>query len=794
MMEHRRRLSSQAGVTMLEMLMVVAMIGILSAVVFINVIRYQRGLNQLERDNVAKEIFVAAQNHLTVAMGEGYGNVNESGSQIVQDTGDSSTSSGIYMVVYPENSYTNSNTSILDLMLPFGSLDETVRLGGSYIITYQKKTGLVQDVFYTSTNASPENYNHTLTAGDYKTLISNYAGDDNRNARRSCKIEGEPGEPFVLGWYGGAKAAELDKITLKAPSIEIDNGNKLTVTVTDPNAEDSNLSGKYTLKLYVTGKKSGAQKIIEIGISNSRVTKDSNGNYVIVLDDITKKDMHFADLGSDNEKDFYWGEDIEVQAVVSSTSALATEKKSDRKTTNSLFGDVEDGTASINNFRHLENLDKDVSSNSNIETGTSTEPIGPTKAKQSSDMNWDDFVNDIGVSSEGGKKTITIYDSNTEPTTGYRPVNTDNLEYDGDGHKVSNVSITDPNVTDAGMFGQVTGGTIKNLELVDFSVTGSENAGALAAETYGVSVENILVYNSNGTETKITAKNNAGGLIGLMEGGSVIGCGAAVTVGDPSAPPISAGGLIGQATSLTSGSAGTGTSANPVIQASYAGGHTENGTYDERKDNSGNTLYDVTGNTAGGLVGTASNATIQYSYSTCSVEGSTGSAEGSSESGTAITGGFVGKAEETVVNYSYSTGLVSGSGDNAFVGSGSLASRSSNNMYCEIINEVTDENGTITYKGPGDKSVTAFDSNASTLNEFMQTPGVPARAYDDTLVERYQGTYSFPTVGQLVDMDMSNTLTDVEKRIISSSKASTTHYGDWPSPETLVLNEKSTTT
>ena len=57
---------------MAELLIVVAIILVLLGVAFISVVSHQRSMAQLERDGIAKEIFVAAQNHLTVAYGEGY--------------------------------------------------------------------------------------------------------------------------------------------------------------------------------------------------------------------------------------------------------------------------------------------------------------------------------------------------------------------------------------------------------------------------------------------------------------------------------------------------------------------------------------------------------------------------------------------------------------------------------------------------------------------------------------------------------------------------------------------------
>ena len=59
------RKNNNRGFTMAEMLVVIAIIGVLAAVAFIAVQNHQRSMAQLERDTIAKEIYFAAQNHLT---------------------------------------------------------------------------------------------------------------------------------------------------------------------------------------------------------------------------------------------------------------------------------------------------------------------------------------------------------------------------------------------------------------------------------------------------------------------------------------------------------------------------------------------------------------------------------------------------------------------------------------------------------------------------------------------------------------------------------------------------------
>ena len=134
-----RRTKWNRGFTLAETLIVAAIITILSGVSFIAVHNHMRSLAQLERDGIAKEIFVAAQNHLTMAEHEGYLGLSDFGEVEDKDKGI------FYLVV---NGTPISGNDLLKVMLPFGAVDETVRLGGSYIIRYQRETGRVLDVFF----------------------------------------------------------------------------------------------------------------------------------------------------------------------------------------------------------------------------------------------------------------------------------------------------------------------------------------------------------------------------------------------------------------------------------------------------------------------------------------------------------------------------------------------------------------------------------------------------------------------------------------------------------------------
>ena len=163
---------------MAEMLIVVAIIGVLSGVAFISVFAYQRSMGQLERDGIAKEIFVAAQNHLTAAYGEGYLSTSSYGTP---GTAHGDSDKKVYYIVVDQGSISEAGSAMFDLMLPFGAIDETVRAGGSYIIRYQPETATVLDVFYCSTSGSPERFNHRLNSEDYETVV-NLTGDGQKAA------------------------------------------------------------------------------------------------------------------------------------------------------------------------------------------------------------------------------------------------------------------------------------------------------------------------------------------------------------------------------------------------------------------------------------------------------------------------------------------------------------------------------------------------------------------------------------------------------------------------------------
>lgn len=798
MKKHSDRLKK--GFTLAELLVAVAIIGILAGVSFISVASYLRSMAQLERDAIAKEIYVAAQNHLTMAEGQGFLGVNKS------KYGEATSKPNTYYYIV-NNGSGDFKDSMLGLMLPFGSVDETVRLGGNYLIQYQTNPALVLDVYY-SVSGGDQRYQHTFSEPpENETFLEN---TDTKEERRNYKGDSPPS---VIGYYGAEDAESLVTNVLKTPTIKVINAEKLYVEITDPNKEDF-----ASLKLIVKGEISEKEKAIIVRVENGSTeakntffsikedtTNTEYNKYWVVLDDITKQGQHFCELFDD----FFPGEDISIQAESYSSTSLANIENSVIYTTNSLFEDIEisetsgtndvPDTALIGNIRHLENLDKTLSKVSDSELMK----IAITKAKQTTDLSWTDFVEDIKTN-PAATNTPTVVNVYTERSTDHvtedncfypvTPGDFSQLLYDGDEYRISDVQV---NISgNAGLFGSLPDKSqVKNLELVDFSIavkkpdssgnTKVYSAGALAGAAENATVSNVVVYNSSdntATSNIATYAGSAGGLIGSMKGGSVTASASAVYVKNESGD---AGGLIGTIAAIEGGT-------EPSIESCYSSGHTEEGSYYKSASgtNEKTPIYSVEGTgKVGGLVGDAGPAKILYSYSTCSVSAGTGTSgtsggligTGTAASGTA--GGLIGTGTGTSTKC-YCTGLVNGATKGAFAGT--YTGTASDCQFFEIINEVSDDSGFAGYLGAVKNedydNISALDSSQASYQSFASGTWVEALPYDTTLEKYYDYKYNLKSVEQLKGSSLGNTYDYYVKM----------HYGDWPSPEVQVENTAET--
>lgn len=728
-----KKLRNQIGVTISEVLLVLAIISVLSGVGFVEVNAYMRDMTKLEYDGYAKEIFIAAQNHLAMAESQGYLAKNV--------FGESDDENGGYYFVSNVDGGTsvNDSDSVLGLMLPAASLDETIR-SGNYIVRYDKQTAQILDVFYWSVSGR---YSHQYD-NDYADFMSKRKSADEL---KTYNKETDSNTNSVIGYFGGVEAASIPRgETLQAPMITVINGDTLRVEIIDPNINEK----KHLLQLIVKGSKTYAEtpglgcKVFTL--KEKDADPASGGAYSFMLDDITAKESHFSEkLG------MHPGEDITLQAKVSyaANDDQLGMAYSPEKTTNSLFGDGTkpgEGKVVISSIRHLENLDQSVSKMDLSVFGVSSS--GTLSAVQTTDLKWKDFL-------KTGENIVPL-DGTAPEKEKYYPVTPGyQLSYDGDGHAVYDVSVK--SAGNAGMFGTLDyGSAVSDLKLVNFNITG-ENSGALAgaagkehAETK-VAVTNVLAINNGNGEPDIVGSGSVGGLIGSATDAKIVKCAAAMLVRSTGG---NAGGLIGTVTGRTE------------ITACYSGGHTEDGCYTDN--------YNVTGaQAAGGLIGASAGAGITYSYSTCSVSGKTAE------------GGFVGSAAGGHMENCYAAGRVDPGTENA---KGAFAGNSvsaTNCHYYMIVNEIAPVNSSekdYSYLPPypladaETEANMAFDWSAQTFDTFVGGDRKAARPYDSTLLGYYRGKYGLLTAEQLG-------ASGVERTDYVSA-----HYGDWPAPEIWVIN------
>lgn len=650
----KKRLNRK-GFTLAEVLVTVAIILILAGVTFVSVVQYQKNLRLMEMDGTAKEIFIAAQNHLSVAQASGdldrlaekaksaTGTTDSTiGTKLSSAPSYAGSASGEYYYVIHDvkngiESYTPSGSdAILQMMLPFGALDETVATSGNYAIVYELKSASVVAVLYSGAgNASFGN-----------AAVINFGDDDVSNINKICNDKSarknyvKNGVTAIVGCYTGkAGSAAIPTETLEAPKLEVKNENKLHVLVREAKNIDN-------ITLVITGEQSGttARRLLNQNAEDG-YTKTS-GTFDVTLDDITGDGKYrFSQLINEGRfkpdvagSDFIPGENIIISAIASSTSALATPKESAKYTVSSLFDDVNETTNSagdtkiyIKNLRHLENLGANVSGFTAAlgkDTTSGHYNVVNITAVQKNDITM--------LSFDRLHDGQHIYGSGTFVKT-YIAANVDYpLSYDGGSHEIYDLTIAGYHANgaeaNAGIFGTVTSAlSVKNLVLRNDKMpktSTSANAGMLLGKTSAnLTVDGVLAYyheesynadNDSNVEVVATAdKGVAGGLIGFVSGGmlNVKNSAAAVYVKGGSA----AGGLIGSVIGAETGS---------TIVQSYAGGHTKDGAYSttdaaDQPVLTGAGRYNVQATQAsgyaGGFIGESSDKVIMNAvYSTAS--------------------------------------------------------------------------------------------------------------------------------------------------------------------------------
>lgn len=627
-----RRYSSKnrKGFTLGEMLITVAVVAILSAVAIISVVGYLWNVRLLDADQAAREVYLAAQYHLSLARERGtldrykddLGTVDQlyKGSDYVNQDGGT-----LYDLVYSPG---NNAADVINAILPQGSIDETMRTGGSYIITYDKDTATVVGVFYSYAGRS---YGYSFSADtltkEADALQNAMKDRDSSAAKAVRKHFPDTKARKTIGFYGGKDLAAAGKSD--APLLRIENGDTLNAIVTlskEQNDLFSQPQRDHAVQLTIKGQTSGntVTKVFDASTNKADVTTSGNGlyQYAVVLD-------AWQDQNGDDKKQIDWqfkdtakplipGENITVTASIvkknNDGSYSSASKPSNSVLTNSMFGSLKtvngQYTVTISSIRHLENLSK-ISEDS-------AKQLNIANAKQVTDISFTAYQ----------KNMASFFNSDKPEMYSYLPVPLKNeLTYDAgylDGDNARQYMLSDIDAVGGGVFDTLAKDkklTVSNLQIVDINVksTGSAYAGALlseAGENSTVNTNNVLVWDKSAT-IGISAETDAGGLIGHSDGNVIIK-NTAVSAYVKSTGG-NAGGLIGSASSLS-------------VSSSYVSAHTYQGDFvtdvNPQTDKHSQHYNIIAGQgNAGGIVGSVSSLyKLTNSYVTASIYGKTANA------------------------------------------------------------------------------------------------------------------------------------------------------------------------
>ena len=164
--------------------------------------------------------------------------------------------------------------------------------------------------------------------------------------------------------------------------------------------------------------------------------------------------------------------------------------------------------------------------------------------------NRDDFKLKQDIPAQSAADWQWHYDDGT----GFMPIGMERYNnfsgiFDGDGHKITGLTINSSTIWGVGLFSTLSNATVKNLQISGANITGNNSAGGLAGGMLGMST--VTDVGVGGT---VSGYDDVGGLVGYIEAGegdeAIIDKTSATGQvnwigGDGEAMPVAFGGLVG---------------------------------------------------------------------------------------------------------------------------------------------------------------------------------------------------------------------------------------------------------
>ena len=495
----------RGGFTIMELLLVIAILGVLFALAVGGLLEIRKKLRQQELDAKAEIIYAAAQNRVAELRAAGYGGkltdkdhytlheMTALPSDAVADAADVT----LYYVISEEK---DNNTSLAGEILPQTCVDPEL-WGNHWLIEYNGNTGLVYAVFYSETEEIP-------TQGDSQTDVR----ADLRN--RAKRLSG--GAKF--GYYGGDITLGGKSYTL-TPKLIIENEEELKAIMSCPSPNVGN--GIHpVLKFDLTVRDVLTNKSKTISLQPQKSGQDFYRTE-FVLDSLSNGDKNrfsalFPDLTPGNNISVT----LTVRAGSSGSATANVIPKSVSQEDNSLFAyeAYEKNLAVYKNAnkaniafrRHLQNLD----------TATSKVTDRITAAYLTTNL---DFRKSSGTGVANFYSFKPITNDFLKTFSGKNQEGRDEI------YGIKNLYITGS--ANGGLFATFRGTEISDLILTDTHIAGAvTNAGGLIGtlSSLATTISNCRVYQTDAQggkyenllavakDSNYRASSFAGGLVGVV--------------------------------------------------------------------------------------------------------------------------------------------------------------------------------------------------------------------------------------------------------------------------------------
>lgn len=486
------------GFTLMELLIVVAIIVVLLALSVPAVASLRRSLRQRELDSKAEVIYVAAQSRLTQLRTGGFSEIYSKDGKTVPDSlaglaaGTVINGHQVRKDILPTDAdngegqaddlcYVVSEEgadSAAYLIMPDGSMDENL-WKNNWIIEFDPETGTVYAVFYSTESLLAEHDGSGKTTGrtyDAGTVME--ALDDYRGPSSVRRDKGA-----WLGYFGGdLNRIVVDKDSMSA-EIVITNNEKLTAEFYCTTMD----MPEFTVTVTDTAGHKFVKKI-----DQKDVTQPQAHRYraVWVLDSLENTQTSFY---AQTEGKLLCGTKITVRVDTkreqSGGNILADYAEA---TTNSLFDDRSDSkTACISYGRHLQNLDNNTS---NVLTAVGSTSTQLTEAVQLSDISFRESTDAESYYAVYGDRLFNPIHNTRLVSYQGRKITVDGVE--GGTPSISGLHIESDAREDTGLFSSF-GGTIQDLLITGPRIKGTANVGTLMGSTTGTrrtEIRNVQVY------------------------------------------------------------------------------------------------------------------------------------------------------------------------------------------------------------------------------------------------------------------------------------------------------------